>query len=40
MDVDLSTEGYIQTIIKTLPVQRKGQDKDQCLAVTNANYSQ
>lgn len=40
MDVDYSTEGYIETIIKTLPVQCKGQDKDQCLAVTNANYSQ
>lgn len=40
MDVYHSTEGYVQTIIKTLPVQCKGQYKDQCLAVTTANYSQ
>lgn len=39
-DADHSTEGYIQTIIKTLPVQYKGQYKGWCLAVTATNYSQ
>lgn len=44
MDEDHSTEQYIYTIIKTLPVQNKGQYKDQykdhSSAVTTTNYSQ
>lgn len=40
IDVCHSTEGYIQTIIKTSSVQYKGQYKVQYLTVTTASYLQ